>query len=164
MTCRNIALNENFDYGFAKSRLWKSGTRPLKRGESPPGRNHRRHQRLSNRSDGFDVIAMDVIFDIGPGSGEVPGALQVWPLIQFFLFSFCKRSLICLEGKSMTPCWANTFLFYSSQQLFVPVSCVASGHYQVCCARHGGPRTPSTTTDANLDCAFVENPLSDTDP
>ena len=24
-------------------------------------------------------------------------------------------------------------------------------------ARRGGPRTPSTTTDANLNCAFVEN-------
>ena len=26
-------------------------------------------------------------------------------------------------------------------------------------ARHGGPRTPTRTTDANLDCAFVENAL-----
>ena len=26
-------------------------------------------------------------------------------------------------------------------------------------ARRGGPRTPPTTTDANLDCAFVENLL-----
>ena len=26
-------------------------------------------------------------------------------------------------------------------------------------ARRGGPRTPSRTTDANLDGAFVENPL-----
>ena len=40
-------------------------------------------------------------------------------------------------------------------------SCVASGtteiqgHSQVCRVRHEGPRTPSTTTDANLDCAFV---------
>ena len=44
-------------------------------------------------------------------------------------------------------------------------SCVASGtteiqgHRQVCRARRGGPRTPSRTTDANLDCAFVENAL-----
>ena len=29
----------------------------------------------------------------------------------------------------------------------------------MCCTRRGGPRTPSTTTDANLDCAFVENAL-----
>ena len=27
-----------------------------------------------------------------------------------------------------------------------------------------GPKTPSTTTDANLDCAFVENALFYTDP
>ena len=26
-------------------------------------------------------------------------------------------------------------------------------------SRRGGPRTLLTTTDANLDCAFVENPL-----
>ena len=26
-------------------------------------------------------------------------------------------------------------------------------------ARHKGPRTPSRTTDANVDCAFVENAL-----
>ena len=29
----------------------------------------------------------------------------------------------------------------------------------MCRARRGGPRTPSTTTDANLNCAFVENAL-----
>ena len=28
---------------------------------------------------------------------------QVWPLTPFFLFPFCEISLICLEGKSMTP-------------------------------------------------------------
>ena len=43
--------------------------------------------------------------------------------------------------------------------------CVASGtteiqgHHQVWRARRGGPRTPSRTTDANLDCPFVENAL-----
>ena len=35
----------------------------------------------------------------------------------FFLFPSCKKSLICLEGKSMTPGWGNTILFRSSQQL-----------------------------------------------
>ena len=33
---------------------------------------------------------------------------QVWPLTHFFLFPFCKNSLICLEGKSMTPLRGNT--------------------------------------------------------
>ena len=48
-------------------------------------------------------------------------------------------------------------------------SCVASGtteiqgHRQVWYARRGGPRTPSTETDAKLDYAFVENALFDTD-
>ena len=35
---------------------------------------------------------------------------------------------------------------------------------QVWRARRGGPRTLSTTTDANLDCAFIENALLYTDP
>ena len=34
-----------------------------------------------------------------------------------FCFLFVKKSLICLEGKSMTPRRGNTFLFRSSQQL-----------------------------------------------
>ena len=106
-------------------------------------------------------------------------------LLNFFLFPFCKKSLICLEGKSMTPLretlfssvppsnslvsisdlqrafWADTTPF-SGPRL---ASCVASGtteiqgRNQVWRARRGGPRTPSTTTDANLDCAFVENAL-----
>ena len=42
---------------------------------------------------------------------------QVWSLTQFFLFPFCEKSLICLEGKSMTPHRGNTILFRSSQQL-----------------------------------------------
>ena len=29
----------------------------------------------------------------------------------------------------------------------------------MCRTRRGGPRTPPTTTDANLDCAYVENAL-----
>ena len=35
----------------------------------------------------------------------------------FFCFLFVKKSLICLEGKSMTPHWGNAILFRSSQQL-----------------------------------------------
>ena len=42
---------------------------------------------------------------------------QVWQITQFFLFPFCKKSLICLEGKSMTTHRGNTILFRSSQQL-----------------------------------------------
>ena len=39
-------------------------------------------------------------------------------LLNFFLFPFCKRSLLCQEGKSMTPHRGNTIiLFCSSQQL-----------------------------------------------
>ena len=48
---------------------------------------------------------------------DQPGVTQVWPLTQFFLFPFCENSLICLEGKSMTPHRGNTILFCSSQQL-----------------------------------------------
>ena len=69
----------------------------------------------------------------------------------------------------MTPHRGNTILFRSSQSL-VSISDVASetteiqGHRQVWRARREGPRTSSTTTDANLDCAFVENALFQTDP
>ena len=38
------------------------------------------------------------------------------------------------------------------------------GHRQVWRARRRCPRTPSRTTDANLDCAFVENALFYIDP
>ena len=48
---------------------------------------------------------------------EILRSCQVWPLTQFFLFPFCENSLICLEGKSMTPHRGNTILFCSSQQL-----------------------------------------------
>ena len=34
----------------------------------------------------------------------------------------------------------------------------------VCRAQHGGPKTPSTTTDAILEYAFVENALFTIDP
>ena len=37
-------------------------------------------------------------------------------------------------------------------------------HRQVHCAGCGGPRTPSTTADAKLDCAFFENALFYTVP
>ena len=54
---------------------------------------------------------------------------QVWPLTQFysvdfFLFPFCENSLICLEGKSMTPHRGNTNIFCSSQDT---VRCAALG-------------------------------------
>ena len=90
----------------------------------------------------------------------------------------------------MTPGWASTFLLRTSQQLprlrlgslmgllschgalqghIRLALCIASGtaekhgHRQVCRARRRGPRTPSRTTDANLDCVFVENKLIYTD-
>ena len=80
------------------------------------------------------------------------------------------------EGKLMTPCQGNTFIFRSSSNSLVSVSdpcrtfwadtapikgpqprhviCFRTteiqGHRQVWRARCGGPRTPSRTTDANL--------------
>ena len=113
---------------------------------------------------------------------------QVWPLNQFFSVSFLWK-LIDLPGgqtliretlfSSIPPSnslvsvldpqrafWADMAPF-SGPRL---ASCVASGtteeqgHRQVCRARREGPRTPSTTTHANLDCAFVENELFYIDP
>ena len=37
--------------------------------------------------------------------------------LNFFLFALCENSLICLEGKSMSPHRGDTILFRSSQQL-----------------------------------------------
>ena len=50
-----------------------------------------------------------------PKQRELPSR-SVHQLI-FFCFLFCEKSLICLEGKSMTPSRGNTILFRSSQQL-----------------------------------------------
>ena len=90
-----------------------------------------------------------------------------WPLIGETLFSSVppSNSLVSVSDPRRA-FWADTAPF-SGPRL---ASCVASGtteiqgHRQVCRARRGGPRTPSTTTDANLDCAFVENALFYTDP
>ena len=37
--------------------------------------------------------------------------------LNFFLFPFCTKSLICLKGKSITPLRGNTIILRSSQQL-----------------------------------------------
>ena len=99
--------------------------------------------------------------------------VQVWPLTHFVLFPFCENSLICLEGKSIGYALfssvppSNSLISVSDPRL---ASCIPSGtteiqgHRQVWHARNRGPRTLSTTTDANLDCAFVENALIYTDP
>ena len=39
-----------------------------------------------------------------------------------FLFPFCEKSLICLEGKSITPHWGNTILFVPPTNSLVSVS------------------------------------------
>ena len=93
-------------------------------------------------------------------------------------------------GEKIDPCRGNTFSSVPPSNSLVSVldpwrafwadtppfkgprlaSCVASGttemqgHCQVCCARRGGPRTPSKTADANLDSDFVENALFYTNP
>ena len=52
--------------------------------------------------------------------GKILGTLNLPSLATssiFFCFLFVKKSLICLELKSMTPHRGNTILFCSSQQL-----------------------------------------------
>ena len=113
----------------------------------------------------------------GPRRGELrpnpqPGAQpraqanrgQVWSLTQFFSVPFCEKSMIPHRG--------NTILFRSSQQLprlrLGPSKGFLSWHGALlepstclvrCFPNYRDTRTPSTTTDANLDCAFVENAL-----
>ena len=95
---------------------------------------------------------------------------QVWPLNPCVLFPFCTKSLICLEGKSMSPLSGRYSTLSSNSLTFVldpwraflswmpfwgpPLaSYVAStdkqGHSQLCRTRLRGPRTPSETTDCN---------------
>ena len=73
----------------------------------------------------------------------------------------------------MTPHRVNTILLRSSKQL--PRLRLGPSTRLVRCFRNyrdtrtpsgvpGGPRTLSTTTDAHLDCVFVENALFYTDP
>ena len=102
--------------------------------------------------------------------------------LNFFVFAFVKKIIDVindpLSGRtffSFAPSSNSLFLVSDALKAFsadmTPFKgsrfalCVASGtteiqgHRQVCRARRRGPRTPSTTTDANLDCAFVENAL-----
>ena len=126
--------------------------------------------------NGWYVHNILCVFAIDPFS-----RIQVWPLTQFFLFLFVKNHWFAWRANqwpligetlfsSVPPSnslvsvsdprrafWADTAPF-SGRRL---ASCVASGtteiqgHRQGCCSRRRGPRTPPTTADANLDCAFV---------
>ena len=89
-----------------------------------------------------------------------------WPLAGETLFSSVPPSNSLVSVLDLRRAfWADTASF-SGPRL---ASCVVSGateiqgHRQVCRARRGGPRTLSTT-DTNLDCAFVENALIYTNP
>ena len=55
-------------------------------------------------------------------SGIAGGVQQVWPLTHFFLFPFSEKSLICLEGKSMTPHRVTLFSFVPPSNSLVSVS------------------------------------------
>ena len=113
---------------------------------------------------------------------------QVWPLTQFFLFPFCKKksrgqfndpssgkhySLAFLPATPSSPSRTLEGLFeltrrpswaLDSPRVLLPELPEIQGHRQVWRTRREGPRTPSRTTDKNLDCAFVENALFYTDP
>ena len=105
---------------------------------------------------------------------------QVWPLTHFFLlqnhcFAFCRETLFSSVPPSNSlvsvsdpwgAFWADTASFKGHRlALCVPsITTEIRGHCQVCHARWSSPRTPSTTTVANLDCAFVENALFYTNP
>ena len=81
-----------------------------------------------------------------------------WPLIRKTLLSVVppSNSLVSVSDP-WGAFWIDSAPFKDPQL----ASCVASGtaeihgHHQVCHTRRGYPRTPSTTTEANLDCAFV---------
>ena len=116
---------------------------------------------------------------VKPWKRRVPGGqwtswapTQVWHLSHFFLFPLWQKSLICLEGKSMTPHRGYTlFSSVPPSNSLVSVSDPLraflswqgalqgpSTRLVRCFWNYRKTRTPSTT-DANLDCAFVENAL-----
>ena len=59
---------------------------------------------------GREAVIFEYTNWLDPDSGLATNSI-------FFCFLFYENSLICLEGKSMTPHRGNTFLFRSSQQL-----------------------------------------------
>ena len=91
-----------------------------------------------------------------------------WPLVGGTLFC-CVPPINSLVSDPWRAFWALVSIsdpwrtFWADFKGPRLVSCVASGtaekqgHRQVCRARRRGPRTPSTKTDAKLDCAFVKN-------
>ena len=89
--------------GDKRSRSEGPGEESLKPGETASGETPAK----KNKSE------LARFYETAIGGGD-----QVWPLTQFFSVSFfCENSLICSEGKSMTPHRGNTILFRSSQQL-----------------------------------------------
>ena len=81
---------------------------------------------------------------------------SVWPLTQFFSVSFLYKITDWPGGQ--TPRRGKVVFFHSSQQLLRLRLEPLEGQ------RHRGPRPPSKTADANLDCEFVEITLFNTDP
>ena len=93
-TENNLVLNNNLKNGF--SSLKSSQSSPVK-------------LRLANMSEFAKHIDNEEEFvEVANRSGHK---------LNFFCFLFGEKSLICLEGKSMTPHRGNTILFRSSQQL-----------------------------------------------
>ena len=88
-------------------------------------------EKLSDCEDELDAVSMDhsacedlvrdeVVTKISQYNDEVVALeahIRSGHQLNFFLIPFCENSLICLEGKSMTPHRGNTILFRSSQQL-----------------------------------------------
>ena len=75
---------------------------------------------LADDSDTVDFMHVLKVVDKDNADQAVKQEIcqdQVWPLTHFSCFLFCEKSLICREGKSMTPHRGKTILFRSSQQL-----------------------------------------------
>ena len=84
--------------------------------------------------------------------------------VSFFKTSGNYFFLLFLRATSLSPSWTLEGLFELTQRpsraLDSPRALLPElQRYKDFCARRRGPRTLSTTADANLDCAFVENEL-----
>ena len=102
----------------------------------------------------------------GQMTGHENRITQVWPLTHFFLFPSCKNHWFAMRANRRPFPWAILFSSIPPSNSLAFVSRVVSGTagIQVCRARHGVPRTPSRTSNANHDCVFVENALLFNDP
>ena len=75
-----------------------------------------------------------------------------------------RGNAILIRSSQQLPCLRRPSRTLDSPRALLPELPIYKDTVRFACARRVGPRTQSLTTDANLDCAFVENALFYTNP